>query len=327
MISIQVCNDKQEWDDYVLSQAGHPLQLWGWGEVKSAHNWRVQRVFVVRDDTTVGAAQLLIRRLPWPFRSLTYIPRGPVVGQQDRVVVLDELADYVKQTFGSVALTIEPDEEGELGVEGWHRSQNTILASRTLILDLGQGIDALQAAMSKKTRQYIRKSGSEQMTIRQVKTKSDLAACLEIYKQTARRAKFALHSDDYYEDIFDFMGDFSPVFAAYVDGRPVAFLWLAISEQTAFELYGGVTDEGQQLRANYALKWHAITKIKEWGIARYDLNGLINDGISTFKQGFADHENQLMGTYDKPLSPLYVVWHRGLPSIKHFVRKIKSLRK
>lgn len=327
MITMQVCGDKQEWDDYVLEHDGHPLQLWGWGEVKAAHNWRVKRVFVVRDDAIIGAAQVLVRKLPKPFNSLSYIPRGPVVRLQDREVVLEELAYYVKDTFKSVALTIEPDEEGEFAIEGWHQSANTILASRTLILDLEQGVEALQAAMSKKTRQYIRKSAAEQMTIRRVKTKHDLALCLEIYKQTAARAHFALHDDDYYEDIFNLMGEFSPVFAAYVDDRPVAFLWLAISGQTAFELYGGVTDEGQQLRANYALKWHAVTKTKEWGISRYDLNGLINDGISTFKQGFADHENQLVGTYDKPLSPLYVVWQKGLPGMKHVVRKIKSLRK
>lgn len=327
MITVMVCGDKQEWDDYVVAHDGHPLQLWGWGEVKSAHNWRVDRVFIADEGAIIGAAQLLIRKLPWPFRSLAYIPRGPITEQQDREAVLDELAHYAKRTYKSVALTIEPDEEGELDLEGWHTSSNTILASRTLILDLEQGIDALQAAMSKKTRQYIRKSSAEQMTIRRVKTKSDLAACLDIYKQTAKRANFALHDDDYYEDIFDLMGEYSPVFAAYVDGHPVAFLWLAISGQTAFELYGGVTDDGQQLRANYALKWYAITKTKEWGISRYDLNGLINDGISTFKQGFADHDNQLMGTYDRPLSPLYAVWQRGLPAMKHTVRKIKSLRK
>lgn len=327
MITIQVCNDKQEWDDYVLEHNGHPLQLWGWGEVKAAHNWRVQRLFVVNNDDTIGAAQLLVRKLPKPFNSLSYIPRGPIVSPQNREAVLAELSYYAKDIYKSVALTIEPDEEGELDIEGWHASSNTILASRTLILDLGQGTEAMQAAMSKKTRQYIRKSAAEQMTIRQIKTKQDLAACLDIYKETSKRAAFALHNDDYYYDIFDLMGEFSPVFASFVDDKPVAFLWLAISEYTAFELYGGVTDEGQQLRANYALKWHAITKMKEWGISRYDLNGLINDGISTFKQGFADHENQLMGTYDTSLSPLYVVWQKGLPGMKQVVRKLKSLRK
>ncbi len=327
MITVQVCNDKREWDDYILSHGGHPLQLWGWGEVKSGHNWQVTRVFIAKDSEPIASAQILVRRLPSPFHSLAYIPRGPVASIQDREVVLDELADYVRQTFKSVALSVEPDDEGEFAVEGWHQSDNTILIARTLILDLDQSIESLQGAMSKKTRQYIRKSGSEQMTVRRVKTKQELSQCLEIYKQTSKRADFALHDDEYYYDIFNLMGDYSPVFAAFVDDQPVAFLWLAISERTAFELYGGVNDQGQELRANYALKWYAISKMKEWGIGRYDLNGLLNDGISTFKQGFADHENNLVGTYDKPLSSLYILWSHGLPTVKRIVRTFKSLRK
>ena len=63
--------------------------------------------------------------------------------------------------------------------------------------------------------------------------------------------------------------------------------------------------------------------MKEWGIERYDMNGLLNDGISTFKQGFADHEDWLAGTFDKPLSPLYLAWTKGLPAAKKIVRKLK----
>jgi lipid II:glycine glycyltransferase (peptidoglycan interpeptide bridge formation enzyme) len=88
-----------------------------------------------------------------------------------------------------------------------------------------------------------------------------------------------------------------------------------------------MNEQGQQLRINYALKWHAIRKCKEWGIERYDMNGLLNDGVSTFKQGFAAHENMLAGTYDYALSPLYVIWSKGLPLAKKGVRTLNKLRK
>ncbi len=114
------------------------------------------------------------------------------------------------------------------------------------------------------------------------------------------------------------------MFAAFLGTKPIAFLWLAISREVVFELYGGMNDEGQHLRANYALKWHAIRTMKKWGIAKYDFNGLLNDGVSTFKQGFANHETMLVGTYDKPLSPLYVVWDTLLPLAKKIIRTVKS---
>jgi lipid II:glycine glycyltransferase (peptidoglycan interpeptide bridge formation enzyme) len=324
MTSVRTCEKQTEWDDEILARGGHPLQLWGWGEVKAAHNWSVERIFIYEDDHIVGAAQLLIRRLPTPFKTLVYVPRGPVADEANRGGVLDAIATHAKQKHGAVAVTVEPDWTKFPQVAGWKSSANTILIPRTLILDLTKSEDDLLVVMAKKTRQYIRKSASEAIEVRQVHDREDLAQCLEIYKQTAQRAGFGLHDDQYYYDIFDKMGEYSLVTAAFYEGKPVAFLWLGISEQTAFELYGGMNDDGQRLRANYALKWWTIQQTKKWGIERYDFNGLLNDGVSTFKQGFADHEDMLAGTYDKPLSPLYTVWTKALPLGKKILRKLKN---
>ena len=324
MTTVQTCEKQTEWDEEVLARGGHPLQLWGWGEVKAAHNWSVERIFIYDNEEIIGAAQLLVRRLPAPFKALVYVPRGPVAEDTNRVGVLDAIASHAKQKHGAVAVTVEPDWVDFPEATGWKSTSNTILIPRTLILDLTKSEDDLLAVMAKKTRQYIRKSASEAIEIRQVRDREELAQCLEIYKQTAQRAGFGLHDDQYYYDIFDKMGEYSLVTAAFYEGKPVAFLWLGISEQMAFELYGGMNDDGQRLRANYALKWWTIQQTKKWGIERYDFNGLLNDGVSTFKQGFADHEDMLAGTYDKPLSPLYMVWTKALPLGKKILRKLKN---
>lgn len=325
MTTVLLCEDKSEWDNEIIDRGGHPLQLWGWGETKATHNWRVERVFVKEGGAIIGAAQLLLRQLPKPFISLTYIPRGPVAEEGDRRVVLDALAKYVKAAHGGVSLTIEPDWVSmPTDVLGWKSSKNTILIPQTLILDLTESEDSLLAKMTKKTRQYIRKSAGEAIEIHQVKGREELDQCLDIYEDTARRAGFRIHSRQYYHDVFDNLGEHSPVFAVFLSGKPIAFLWLAVSSRTSFELYGGMNDTGQQLRANYALKWHAIQTTKRWGIERYDFNGLLNDGVSTFKRGFASHEDTLAGTYDMPLSPLYVLWSKGLPAAKNLVRIVKN---
>ena len=77
------------------------------------------------------------------------------------------------------------------------------------------------------------------------------------------------------------------------------------------------------MRANYMLKWHAITECTAAGIERYDLNGLLGDGVSTFKRGFAGHEDLLAGTWKLPLSHLYPLWDRGLPTVKAVIRTAK----
>lgn len=324
MTTVESCDNKAVWDDEVLNRGGHPLQLWGWGQTKAAHNWRVERVFVKSGEEIIGAAQLLIRKLPLPFNSLVYVPRGPVCEKKERAVVLRALAEHAKRAHKAVSISVEPDWGDMPEVSGWKRSGNTILIPSTLILNLLNTEDVLMADMTKKTRQYIRKSANEPIEIRQVKNREDLDACLDIYRETAQRAGFGIHAEKYYRDVFDNLGEHSPVFAAFENGKPVAFLWLAISRQTAFELYGGMNDEGQRLRANYALKWRAIQTMKKWGIERYDFNGLLNDGVSTFKRGFASHEDMLVGTYDKPLSPLYSVWTHALPTAKKVIQKIKN---
>lgn len=326
MITIKPCLNQEEWDDYVLEHDGHPLQLWGWGATKASHGWQAHRMLAVGSDNQVaGAAQVLVRRLPWPFRSLAYVPRGPIVTGAGAKVLLGALENYVKSHYRSIAIVVEPDWMNLPKLpKGWKNTKNTILIPNTLIVNLKTPEKELLGAMSKKTRQYIRKSQAEEsVEIRQIRKREELEKCLEVYRDTARRAKFALHKNSYYFDVFENLGEASPVFAAYKEGSPIAFLWLAISQKTAFELYGGMNDDGQRLRANYALKWHAMCKTKQWGIERYDMNGLVSDGVSNFKRGFSDHEDELVGTLVKSLSPLYLLWTAVFPFGKKLFKLFK----
>jgi peptidoglycan pentaglycine glycine transferase (the first glycine) len=100
-------------------------------------------------------------------------------------------------------------------------------------------------------------------------------------------------------------------------------LWIAISADTAYELYGGMNEDGQRLRANYALKWHVIRKVKEWGLSQYDFGGLVVGGVSVFKQGWASEEASFAGTFDLPLSPAYGLWSKGLPKAKAVLQKLR----
>ena len=85
-----------------------------------------------------------------------------------------------------------------------------------------------------------------------------------------------------------------------------AFLWNVTSPAgTCFELWGAVSDAGKASRANYYMKWVAICAAKEAGAATYDLNGLLNGGISNFKLLFVEGPTLWAQTHDKPLSPLY----------------------
>lgn len=349
-LRVTPCTDRDEWDQLVNSHGGHPLQLWGWGDLKCRYEWTADRL-IVRDDRgdVVGLAQVLHRSLPQPFRRLSYVPRGPVVPDESRrAEVLTELANHVKKHSKPIALTIEPDweagysplpkgtdDEGLVALQaqpsppwlaavarsGFAPSANTGLIPRTLIVDCSQDDDALMKGFGSSARQNVRKSfKAADVRFGVVETDADLAQVLAINHETARRAGFAVHSDEYHRGIRDLMGDRSQLIAAWEGDQVVAFVWLVVSESTAFELYGGVNERGMKLRLNYGLKFWAMQHVREQGVSRYDFNGLLNDGISDFKRQFAKHENMLIGTWDRPLSPLYPAFAKALPTVRRVVK-------
>ncbi|WP_369046907.1 lipid II:glycine glycyltransferase FemX [Sinomonas sp. P10A9] len=332
-LTVRPCTERTEWDALVNSQGGHPLQLWGWGQVKAEHHWRTERLLVQDGSGTVGGAQVLYRALPWPLKSLAYLSRGPVCAVEDAERVLGAVARSVQASHGSVALVAEPDwdadSEGERGLAaaGFRRTDSTILIPRTLILDLAQSEDDLMAAMSRTTRANVRKNLKGELVFRKVATDGELEQVLTIYRETAARAGFGIHEDAYYRDIWRFLGEDSPIIAAFDGESVVAFVWIARSAGTAFELYGGVNEAGQKARANYGVKWAAFTAMKADGCTRYDLNGLLNDGISDFKKQFAPHENLLAGTWELPLSPFYSVYASGMPLARRTLQQGRSAAK
>lgn len=327
------CTDRAAWDGYVDQFQGHPQQLWGWGETKAMHGWSVDRVLVKAGEETIGCAQLLVRSLPVPFRALVYIPRGPMCTPENAETVLQGLAGHAAARHRGVALSIEPDWDRDsdfaaaVAAAGFRETTNTVLIPRTLILDLTRTDDELMAEMSKSTRANIRKAMRSDVEFRKVQDGAELDQVLAVYHETAERAGFGIHEDQYYRDIFRNMGGGSPIIGAFDGERLLAFVWLARSGTTAFELYGGVSAEGQKQRVNYGVKWAALQAMREDGCSRYDFNGLLNDGISDFKKQFAKHENMLLGTWDKPLSPFYPAYSTAMPLARRGLQAARRVLK
>ena len=306
---IEKSDSKVHWDEFVLEHGGHPLQLWGWGDLKTAHNWSVERFFVIEDDVTIGAVQLLIRKLPKPFGHLLYVPRGPVIVGDTAAAVYEQLVAYAKRSHKAVALTVEPVGDQPPAGEGWIQSTNTILPSHTLLLDLKRPEGSLLADMSSEVRDAIREAGNQQLTIKRIGNPDDITDCLDIYKQTAERQAFHLRKDQYYYDLQNKLGENSALFGCYENDQLVAFLWLALSESVAFELYGGASERGMELQAAQLLRWETIRRMKQWGIDTYDLGG-VTDHENDTARGFSADTFDHTGTFDIAMSPLYSLWRR-----------------
>lgn len=315
---IEKCDGKVQWDEFILEHGGHPMQLWGWGDIRSELGWQVDRIFIIENDLQIGAAQLLVKRLVRPFGLCVYIPRGPlVVG--DTSGVYEQLISYVKASYHGVALIVEPMGDVEPIGGGWQESDNHALPPRTLVFDLSKADGVLLAEMDSTTRDHIRSAGQANLHIKKIGNPTDIAACYKLYRDAAGKRGQKIYKERYFQNLYDKMGDFSTLFGAYVEEELVSFIWLLTSESVAVELYSGDSKKGSELSAIYGLRWEAIRRIKQWGIETYDIGGIKAGNEPDQKKGFGTTIVD-SGTFNLPLSPMYNLWSRASRNRSSFAK-------
>lgn len=328
-MQLQPITDRHQWDAFATAHPwSHPLQLWGWGETKATSNWSAHRLALVdHSGTLVAGAQILMWPIPKVGKYVAYIPRGPIVDPANPLAqqLLSELARWCRD-HKALYLRIEPTWQHTALGPGWVKAKHHIQLPATYVIDLQLDEAELLQRMGHKHRQYIRKSEREGVSVTR-HTGDDLQPMLDIYAQTAKRANFGIHGSTYYHTLHRQLGAQSHLYYAYHQDKPVAFLWLATAGSTAYELYGGVTEDGQLAKANYTLKWRAITDMKAAGYTIYDFNGRLNEGVSHFKEGFGPNAIDYIGTWDHPFNPIgYRAWENLWPLIKRAGRTLAKRR-
>lgn len=325
-----MADKKEEWDEFVDSSNGHALQTWGWGEVKSKHGWSAERVFFEDNGEVIGCAQVLQRKLPF-FESMLYVPRGPVVfDEKNRKRILVGLADWSEKYRGrAVCLMLEPDwQDFPTKTKKWHKSRNRILLAETVTVDLSDDMDNLLAKMPKNRRQDVKKYLKSGLKLEKVESEADFKAALKVYKEISDRAKFNLHEDSYYHDIWREMGKHQWLGVVKNEkNKVIAFQWALLAGENGFALFAGVGDEGRQRRINAGVKFECMGILKDLGVKNYDFNGLLNDGINDYKKAFGGEEIELCGALELPLSRLYPIYGKILPfgkKLTHFFEKLKK---
>jgi peptidoglycan pentaglycine glycine transferase (the first glycine) len=308
--------DPDAWNAFVGGAAYHAFpQLWEWGEVRAKSGWRPVRLAIgPTDDEPIAGAQLLLRRLPLVGWHLAYVPRGPV-GDLDDPTVRDAFVRALR-TLGRAEriATVRADPEVRpdtpfgraLLADPW-RAAPKIQPPTTRVLDLTVGEEALRANLKRKHRQYVNKAERSAVHVERFDgaTPSRLIrpAMQEfnrIYRLTAERAGFVAREPAYYERVW---AAFAPngharlSFAVHQGERVAAIFHLLCGERAA-EVYGGMTEAGAELRANYLLKWAAISDLAREGFRVYDMWGLATGGIRQFKEGFGGAEIEYVGARD-----------------------------
>ncbi|MDQ2903222.1 MAG: peptidoglycan bridge formation glycyltransferase FemA/FemB family protein [Ktedonobacteraceae bacterium] len=323
--------DRKQWDGFVAEHPdGHILQSWGWGELKADASWHPLRLALwdTEQRCMVAAAQVLQRvaaRVPRQVGHLAYIPKGPLLDWSQpaqRDALFAQLHPYLRWR-GALALWMElPQVIGSEGsdhivkqVEAMRfRPVHPIQPSRTIMLDLTPGEDALLAGMKEKWRYNVRLAAKRGVTVREAQTLDDVRAWYALMQTTSTRDEFGIHTLDYYLRAWLILAprDQGRLLLAEYEGQLLAGIFVTFMPKQAIYLYGASSNEYRQYMPNHLLQWEAIRQARQRGATSYDFWGIPDTddedeamaGVYRFKRGWGGEVVRFLGCYERVYRPL-----------------------
>ncbi|NPA91508.1 MAG: peptidoglycan bridge formation glycyltransferase FemA/FemB family protein [Chloroflexi bacterium] len=308
-------------------ESGHILQHPLWARFKEEFGWKPLRVAIGQEGKLWAGAQILLRPLPLGFH-IAYIPRGPMLRQQD-VHLLRELVraiDQVLRGHRTLFLKMEPNWEDTsdarelLRAAGFRPSPQTIQPRSTIQVDLRPDPETILARMKSKWRYNIRLARRKGVLVRPAEAR-DLPHFLRLLEETARRDAFALHSPDYYRRAWELLvpAGLGTLLMAWYQDMPLAGIFVTAWNRTGIYMYGASSNRERQRMPNHLLQWEGMMWARNQGCTVYDMWGIPDEvgahpevwqqrvpdrtdglwGVFRFKQGFGGRIVRMVGAWDR----------------------------
>ena len=282
-------SDPRVYDDVVAQlPITSALQGWGYGEARRVLGHVPQRYLIQESGRTVGAVQLLRRRLV-PGLSTLYAPRGPALENLD---LLPDFAQALRRVVRptDALLKIEPPVplpavEGAVIPDafGTFRRAESEQPEHTIIADLTRSEKEMFDGLSSMARRNVR--AAEKLGVVAGRD-DDFDAFWEIFTATNERAKLGAFPRKYYETMLregGAHGGEAYVVLARSQGRALAGgFFLGMGTGTSYLFGGSVRDDrvdeaGQPLKdakAPDAFYWNAMLDAKRRGYELFDFWGI-----------------------------------------------------
>lgn len=291
-------------------------------------------------------------------QSVAYVPYGPeLVPDQDvQGAFLEELSESIRSYLPKECIAIRYDlqweswwarDESYFDENGWwngppdtplqelrfnygtvngnfRKAASNILPSSTIFLDLHRDEEDLLRSMKPKTRYNIGLARRRGVNVRTAEI-DEIETWYELYRQTAQRNRIRLHEIEYFRAILTarVRDAVSPaevtLLIAEERNDPLAAMFLVISQNRAYYLYGASSTTRRDLMAPYAMQWSAITTARSRGCTEYDMFGVAPNpdpshpmhGLYRFKTGFGGSIYRTLGCWDYPLDHDAYTQHAG----------------
>ncbi len=349
--------DEESKKEYKKFLEGHERcnfqQSLEWAEVKKP-NWKPEVILAEDEDgNIIGSLCVWIRKMPI-FGNLMYSSRGPVCDIHD-ISVMKQLTDGAKELakkYNAFVLRMEPDIVSDdqtfrevvtnLGYkikDDAKDFKDEIQPRYVFRLDIkGKTEEEIMAGFKQKWRYNIRLASRKGVTVKEG-TKEDLKDFHKIMIETGARDGFIIRPLEYFEKMYDCLGDHMKVLMAYYDGKPISGVIPIFYGNKTWYLYGASSNQHRNLMPNYLLQWEMI----KMAIARHDdiydfrgVSGVVDEnhpqyGLYRFKQGFGATFTEFIGEVYMPYKPLtyklYRFSEKTFRTLRQFKMKLKNKKK
>ncbi len=320
---------KKEYTDFWKQYNGSCMQSWAWGEFKS-YAWKVERLGIFLDEELISVISVHIRKLPFSsllellgINSFAYIPRGLVVNDVSNIQkALTEIDNYLKEKKVAFVL-IDPENnvfierwndkfEEALRNMGWQKAGVTTQPNQTDIIRIDKSDEELFKLFRPKWRRNINKGKRHSIKIYEVEDNAAVDKFYKVISDVAKRTDFVCKDVAYFRRMWDVLSknDEIKIFIAEKDSEVLATYLVIVSENVAYEIFGGSTLKGRDLEAAFLLKWKIIKKMRDEGKVYYDQWGVSPKeakdhplkGISYFKSGFGGEYVEFLTQYRRVYS-------------------------
>ena len=355
-------SDHEAWNAFVgRIPEGDVLQAWEWGAVKSP-DWTPIRLGLFRDETLVGGAALLRRKLPL-IGNFFYAPRGPLLEDWSDEDALKTLLEAIRRRAGEEkaaflkidpAIPIEREAVSALlarqgfapppdtDVQGFGGTQPRCVMQ----LDLAGRSEAdLLASFKPQTRRNIKLAFEKHGVEMAEPTRDDLGVFNELMQITGERNGFRPRPLSYFQTLWDHLvtAGLAKLFLTRYQGQILSGALCFVIGDKAWYVYGDSSNEHRNVMPTYAMQWTMIRWARDLGCSWYDFRGVSPrrrqegesaaevekedhlQGLNRFKEGFGTRYVEYVGEYDLVYNQAaYWAYTKGKPGYQKLVRRLKG---
>ncbi len=262
-----------------------------WGRYLQKIGWQT---------TEIDGAQVFIRKIPlfpWPIGKIQRPDHLPDLGRLDKLISEQKCCRFYLEPLNQKQVQ-------KLENTGWKTTKELFLPAKTLVLNLGQPLEKIQAQMHKDARQATRKKPAGEK-IRRIEEK-EWGNFYQSWKKIAGWKRL-IPTKKVMDDLKIVFGSDALFLAAWKERKIIGGTVVLTAGKKAFYFYAFTGEEGRKLGSQYRVVWEAIKLAKEKGCREFDFEGIFDSrfpikswrGFSHFKKSFGGEEKTYPGCFVK----------------------------